>query len=833
MKNKQYSFFGAFLLSMALAMAGCSRDSEAYKPSKAEIMANAQERLGVTIDPEQDWSMTSQGRACITVNGDAGETYTVKIYSNDPLVEKKGYVLRKGTVESGSLFIAEFDYPSVLTWIVVGVTDSHGRTNYRSVRIEEGLLVATFGSPAAAGTRAVRKSRANAEVPQMENIPTTAYAKSFLEGAQEPNDQNIYDNYKEWVDAVPEHYELGKITIDFNSISAADKQWFETYVQPFTWWQFSIYGTNDREAAWEVLVGWVKEKGHTDWLTLVPATEGHWKTGANYTDHFKITATYDKIINVLPSEGDYARTVYVSGKWTIPAGQEQRVGGGAVIVIDKGGEIEIPEGSAMTFVNEARLIVMPGGKMTGDGTLLVTNGNATGMESYNGGTIKVGKFNNNFGKFFNYGTLYATDYAAGARESNIYNHGVAHIGGAGNRYYSEAANARIYNACQWYCEGDMRAFIVENTQGSYFYVGGELVMSDGTDGTGTTSYVALASGALMRIGALYNNNTDWIGPTSGYAVLETEKVSFLNWTGDGPIERGAFQNNIAITVNSKNNACEGKSVENAYEVLSHYVANGIGTNGNTKAVGNGGVCFVEKFGAALVVPRDENFKAGKKGCTPGYEGVGGGVTEEEPTVTPDPDPEQPTEPTTIEEVPAVWTYAFEDTPLGDYDMNDVVIKVSENTDNANLLDVTLCCTGAAFDLRVYLGGNTIFGGIEVHRVLGQPAGTLINTGAGPEVTELVPTQIEKPADFSFATADFWIESPAVPEGVHIAQKGEDPHGVAIPGDWKWPNEGVNIKDAYPNFIRFAADVEGADEEARAWYKTTDDNPVEGKVYVTP
>lgn len=829
MDNRQYFFCGVALLTMALT-AGCSRDNEVYQPSKAEIMANAEQRLGVTIDPEQDWNMTSQGRACITVNGNDGETYTVKIYSNDPLVEKKGYILKKGTVKSGSQFITEFDYPTALTWIVVGMTDSHGFTNYRSVRLNEGLLIATFGSETAE-TRSLRKSRSNAEVPQMANIPTSAYAKSFLEGAEEPNDQNTNDNYKEWIEGEPEHYEMGKVNIDFNAISAADKTWFETYVQPFIWWQFDIYGTSDREAAWEVLVGWVKNAGHTDWLTLVPASDGYWKTGANYTDHFKITGTYDKIITVLPSEGDLARTVYVSGKWTIPANQQQSVGGGAVIVVDAGGEIVIPEGSTLTFINQARLIVMPEGKISGQGTLLVTNGNAAGKESYNGGDINVGKFNNNFGKFYNYGKLRATAYAAGAGESNIYNHGLVHIGGAGNRYYSEAANARIYNACQWYCDTDMRAYIVENTQGSYFYVAGELITSDGTDGTGVTSYVALANGALMRIGSIYNNNCDWIGPTKGYAVVEAGKVSYLNWTGDGPIERGFFQNNIAITIDDKTNNCEGKSNENAYQVLSRYVANGIGNNGNTKAVGNGGVSFVEKFGASVIIPRDNNFVAGESGCTPGYEGVGGGVVENEPSVTPDPDPETPTESNVEEDVPAVWTYAFEDTPLGDYDMNDVVIKVSENLQNENLLDVTLCCAGAAFDLHVNLGNYSIFGGIEVHRVLGQPSGTLINTGAGPEVNELVPTQIEKPSNFSFATADFWIESPAFTGGVHIAKKGEDPHGVAIPGDWKWPNEAVNIKEAYPNFIRFAADVEGADEEASQWYKTTSGNPVEGKVYV--
>ena len=755
MKKQLYFISGLAVMALALT-ASCSRDNEVYQPTKAEIMANAEERLGVSIDPALDWNMTSQGRACITINGNYGETYTVKIYSNDPLRDKKGYVLRRGEVKSGDMFISEFDYPAVNKWLVVGVTDSRGFTNYKPVRVDNGLLITTIGSPEVAGTRALRKSRTAPTVAQMTDIPTSEYAKSFLVDAKEPNDQNISE---------------------------------------------------------------------------------YWDGSPNYAKHFKITGTYDKIINVLPAEGANAHTVYVSGTWTLPAGEqynwvEQRVGGSGVIVVDNGGEIVIPEYSMLTLANQARLVVMPGGKVSGKGTLLVTNGNDEGLEGYNGGEINIGKFNNNFGKFYNYGKLIATEYAAGAGESNIYNHGLVHIGGAGNQYYSEAANARIFNACQWYCDNDMRAFIVENTQGSYFYVGGELMMSDGTDGTGETSYVALASGALMRMGTLASNNCDWTGPTSGYAVVETGKVRFLSWTGDGPIERGYFANNIAITVDDKTNNCEGKSNENAYDVLTRYVADGKCTNGNTTEVGNGGVSFVEKFGASVTIPRDENFVAGVSGCTPGYQGIGGGVVEEQPTVTPDPDPETPTESNAGEDEPAVWTYAFEDTPQGDYDMNDVVIKVREIQTNgsADQLEVTLCCVGATFDLFVCLDDTRLFGKLEAHKVMGQPLGAITNTGVGEEVPIPEPTRIDKPAGFSFATADFWLDSPAVPGGVHIAKTGEDPHGVAIPADWQWPRESVGIKEAYPNFVKFAADVEKADEDARMWYKTTATNPVADKVF---
>mgnify|MGYP002624093014 FL=1 len=716
MKNKLYFISGLAIAALAL-LSGCSRDKDVYQPTKAEIMANAEARLGVSIDPSLDWSMISQGRACITVNGNYDETYTVKIYSNDPLRDNKGSVLKKGEVKSGDTFITDFDYPSASKWLVLGLTDKQGFTSYKPVQLEDGLLVATIGSmPEVAQGRGQRKSRTSASVPHLSNIPTSEYAKSFLEGAQEPTDQNVYIN---------------------------------------------------------------------------------WTGDPNYVAHFKITSTYDKVIGVLGSEGEYARTMYVSGKWTIPQGQYQSMGGGSVIVVDNGGEIVIPEYSGITFMNEARLIVMPGGKISGQGELKVTNGNADGFESYNGGEISAKKFNNNYGKFYNYGKLFATEYAAGAGESNIYNHGLVHIVGAGNKYYTEAANARIFNACQWYCDNDMHVFIVENTQGSYFYVGNTLTMSDGNDGTGETSYVSLASGALMRMGKLYNNNCEWIGPTSGKAIVEIGQVEYLTWTGDDSIERGKIINNIAISVDDKTNYCQGRSTDNAYTVLTQVVAN------------YPGVEFVEKNGAAIVVPGDNEFLAGTSGCTPGYGGV----------------------PSTVTEEPAVWTYAFEDTPEGDYDMNDVVIKVREvqNDDSTTDLEVTLCCVGASFDLTVCLGTQILFGELEVHKALGQPSGALVNTGIGEEVAHQT-TRIARPSGFSFATADFWIDSPAVSGGVHVAKTGEDPHGVAIPGDWLWPRESVSIKDAYPNFVLFAADVTRTDDEAAKWYETTDTNPVADFVF---
>jgi hypothetical protein len=186
---------------------------------------------------------------------------------------------------------------------------------------------------------------------------------------------------------------------------------------------------------------------------------------------------------------------------------------------------------------------------------------------------------------------------------------------------------------------------------------------------------------------------------------------------------------------------------------------------------------------------------------------------------------------TIPGSPAVWTYAFEDTPLGDYDMNDVVIKVCQNAEDEDMLDVTLCCTGASFSLYVYLNDTELFAGSgkEVHKVFfGQDVKQFVNTVNNGIKVRPVTETIKKPANFSFETADFWIKSPLA--DVHVARQGEDPHGIAIPCDWTWPHEYHCIKDAYPNFVEFAKDAATTDKTIRKWYETTSTNPVAEHIY---
>ena len=183
------------------------------------------------------------------------------------------------------------------------------------------------------------------------------------------------------------------------------------------------------------------------------------------------------------------------------------------------------------------------------------------------------------------------------------------------------------------------------------------------------------------------------------------------------------------------------------------------------------------------------------------------------------------------DTPEVYTFAYEDTFMGDYDMNDVVLQVWEDPEDNTKLYVKLCCAGASYDLYVFLRvgeeDEPLFGGQEVHIALNGTPGKYINTGTGEKFETCEPylTRINKPDGYTPGTADFWVKSPA--GDIHVGtegntkQIGNAPYGVRIPKAWAWPNEWVPVSTAYEGFTQWAADK----TQHRDWY----DHPVEGNV----
>ena len=524
-------------------------------------------------------------------------------------------------------------------------------------------------------------------------------------------------------------------------------------------------------------------------------------------------------------------SVYVQGTLNINA--EQRVNGGCVFIVGPKGTVNIASGQQLvTNANNnagtvGSFYVYPGGKVQGEGTLQFANG--TNTYNYNGGTIDVGTINNNGGTLYNAGTLEADHMLGGAGLSIYENAGKMHIGEAAKG--SGTANTRLHNNCWFECDGTLSLRNIQQGSGAYIKAL-NLEMSGSNDGTGDAAYIWAKGNSLIDIpGAVAFNGIDVVGPTGDtYAYLQFGYAETANgahglttamnygtgWVnGVEQITSGAILNNIRLSVDHPDtNYNKNNNRQNPYQLLWDML-NGemacthiydVNTNGEWAdkqlwpKQGNGNAVMVAKGQVTDVVTESD--------CSPGIEII---------------------PPTPVLEKPKVYTYAFEDNMLkGDYDMNDVVLRVSfpysANDEgvitaiDSTHLKVTLVAAGATFKIKVKMGENYIFGGREVHDLLGHPESYLtINTGSRPggsytgdPYTETV--NIPSGWDYDFNNLDVRINVTNHSNqnyDVKFVDQKEAPWAIMISGEWEFPTELTNVGVAYPG---------------------TSDNPLEGKEY---
>ena len=192
--------------------------------------------------------------------------------------------------------------------------------------------------------------------------------------------------------------------------------------------------------------------------------------------------------------------------------------------------------------------------------------------------------------------------------------------------------------------------------------------------------------------------------------------------------------------------------------------------------------------------------------------------------------------------PEVYTYAFEDTDDGDYDLNDVVLRVNEKPGDATKLIVTLVATGADYNIETYINNQvlTFNGETEVHKALLGEEGVMkhINTestvGGRYAKADFVTCEIAKPADFNndYSTLKVSIKVLNTEKTYAYPHTNTYPNAVMMPGKWKWPKEKVCITTAYSVGYETAADhsfgtwaSEYPHVNALDWY----DNPVTNQV----
>lgn len=171
-----------------------------------------------------------------------------------------------------------------------------------------------------------------------------------------------------------------------------------------------------------------------------------------------------------------------------------------------------------------------------------------------------------------------------------------------------------------------------------------------------------------------------------------------------------------------------------------------------------------------------------------------------------------------------YTYCFEDRQLGDYDLNDVVIK-AKRLDKTHVQYSIVAC-GAYDNLFIKnINAGVINDNTEIHSLFGKGTNTFINTESGSEYIEPIVVTKEVSESFSFldeSTQPYLYDKSTGLE-VKLSKKGEDPHGIMIPYDFKYPLEKVCIKDAYTDFAKWGKDK---DIISSNWYT----KPNNKKVY---
>lgn len=837
--KRMYLMKGMAALALCAVAVSCNRLEFSGQPevSKEDAIANAELQLGASIDPNQDWNMAAEATANVSVFKNFGETYTVKVCSSNPMVDDVAYVLAEGSVAYGNVFSKKFRYASGLKKLFVAVTDSKGYTSVSVVPVENGELNVSFGTPNVSPVS--RRSISSPEVPDIKQPYDETWVANYLRTASEPEKNNPTDGQNNCTDNYDNSYTSeGSDPVIYNPINDAqtvyyggtitDKRleafilkWIKPYFDAL--WNggsWSAIGATDATSGAKILVAEIAKAGYnfSDLINGNPGSTGGYVEDPTYVTNFKIIGTWNGQIEVAGSEGiidggtlsHAERTIVVTGTWNIT--EDQRIGSLGKIIIANGGTVNVASGKQLNMVNQARLVVLPGGKLTGAGSVEVNNGNATGLENYNGGIIDVASFNNNFGKFYNHGKFLVNEYLAGATESNFYNHALVAID-----HTTGDANARIFNGCQFYVKNDARLRNYEGVNGSALIVGGQFMPFGSEDGTTVPSNVSLAAGALVKCGSLYNGSS-WDGPTEGYAALEiVNQIDYLNWVQDSPETAGYFANNIYVKCGNWENdpAGQGYHQDDASDEYNYQVSRASYKFFNIAAncKGNNGVTKVLE-GDTELLPADPQFVLGVSGCSPGFTGDG--------------DPGETT--------PEIWSYAFEDTAVGDYDLNDVVLKAQENGDN---IELKLVAAGATLNLEIRLyeydaqgtngyGSNYIVlsdnnGNTEVHDILGVDKGTMVNTGGSSANANPYTFTVSK-SQYDASKLRLAIYSESQGE-VRLSGSGDTPHGVMIPYDWRWPTERTRVTIAYnktnapetetdQSFTNFMSNA----GHAEVWYK---------------
>ena len=535
-------------------------------------------------------------------------------------------------------------------------------------------------------------------------------------------------------------------------------------------------------------------------------------------DRLRFTIS-DDYTGYLPSLGIRGNMgVYVSGTWTLSF--NQRVANGNVLVVGKGGKVIIPEGMTLSATSSAngetgQIYVLPGGEITGEGTIEYNTG--SGTCSFNAGIIKTKDILLNGCGLYNSGTLgnqmslstSVTCEAKDGTQGELINRGGAWLQQINGNNFS------LKNAANMIIDNELKLSESSRFDDWSYTQCPSLVLSGSAQGD---KVVFMGNGAIIETTDITIDNFGVWGPTgSNFSANALLKVDNCNGcvTTDGQagtylldhvelILPESFSVDYDIDHLSDNNrlfycwlnACEGKLINS--------------NNYRWVQVGNkGALVWNDEISANAC--GDASRQTCTYGTSPSYN------TTYLPKIA------------STEPEPNGMYYAFEtiEGSLKDYDYNDVVLGVSvpvDNGDGGYVSNVLVMCVGNNMKTNILYNGADF--GDEVHKVIGVDTSKSANASSISRV-------FSKLGEISFPDGNIRIDqlrfSVRTEDNgtVRIQETGETPLYFVINGSsdrrWFWPIEGINIGVAYPQFSTWASNM----QTALYWYAGS--NAAAGKV----
>lgn len=175
--KKGYLLTGICLFAMFSFLTSCGDkdlfDQEAWNEEMKQSFP--------VTDIQTNWQTVGTATANVTVDKDAGSTYTIKVYDADPIFDSAN-LLSKTTMESGSTSSVKFNYALADSLVYVACVDSHNRREVVPVRnVTDGSSFdVSFG--AVTGSRAAT-SRASLTIDEVQCPYTEEQIAGFLKGS--------------------------------------------------------------------------------------------------------------------------------------------------------------------------------------------------------------------------------------------------------------------------------------------------------------------------------------------------------------------------------------------------------------------------------------------------------------------------------------------------------------------------------------------------------------------------------------------------------------------------------------------------------------------------